>query len=329
LKLIAETVDGFSASSYFEAKLARNIIGSKGTVHFTNPGLRSGEIGEISSLCDFISFNSLAQWRRLRKKVDSGTSSGLRINPQMSVVADERYDPCRRHSKLGVPLNLLVNIILEEAEELKQINGIHFHSNCEGRSAEPLLITVKHLDALAGDLLRRIEWINLGGGYLYREITSLEPFYEAVDLLKRTCCLDVYIEPGMAVVGHAGYIVSSVVDLFDNDLKKIAVLDTSVNHMPEVFELQYQPDIREHSSNGQYEYIIAGSTCLAGDLFGEYRFEYPLEVGSQLVFENMGAYSLVKANMFNGINLPKIYSITESGELILRKEYRYSDYISR
>lgn len=329
LRLIAETVDGFSASSLFEAKLARDIINHEGTVHFTTPGLRPDEIEQISSLCDFISFNSLSQWRRLRNRVMPDTSLGLRINPQISAVQDERYDPCRRHSKLGVPLDQLANLIREEPEEFSKIDGVHFHANSESRSAVPLLAAVKQIDAVAVSLLNRIEWINLGGGYLYEEIASLEPFYEAVDLLQRKYDLDVYIEPGEAIVGRAGHFVSSVIDLFDNDVKKIAVLDTTVNHMPEVFEFQYQPVLRGHSEDGQYEYLLAGSTCLAGDLFGEYRFDHPLEVGSRVVFENMGAYTLVKAHMFNGINLPKIYSVNENNEIILRKEFGYEDFLAR
>lgn len=329
LRLIAKTVDGFSASSYFEAKLARDIINHEGTVHFTTPGLRSDEIGQISSLCDFISFNSLSQWRRLRNRAMLDTSLGLRINPQISAVQDERYDPCRRHSKLGVPLDQFADIIRKDPEEFNKIAGLHFHANSESRSAVPLLAGVKQIDAVAGSLLNRIEWINLGGGYLYEEIASLEPFYEAVDLLKSKYDLDVYIEPGEAIVGRAGCFVSSVVDVFDNDVKKIAVLDTTVNHMPEVFEFQYQPILRGHSEGGQYEYLLAGSTCLAGDLFGEYRFDHALEVGSRVVFENMGAYTLVKAHMFNGVNLPRIYARTEDGELVLRKEFSYEDFVGR
>ncbi len=329
LRVMAESVDGFSASSYFEAKLAREIIKREGTVHFTTPGVRSEEMEQISSLCDFISFNSLSQWGRLRKLVLSDTSLGLRINPQISAVQDERYDPCRRHSKLGVPLDQLSDLIRKRPEDLSQIDGLHFHANSESRSAVPLLAIAKQMDAVAGNLLNQVEWINLGGGYLYEEMASLEPFYQAIDLLQSKYNLDVYIEPGEAIVGRAGHFISSVVDLFDNDVKKIAVLDTTVNHMPEVFEFQYQPDLREQTENGDFEYILAGSTCLAGDLFGEYRFDKPLEIGSRVVFENMGAYTLVKAHMFNGVNLPKIYSITENDELVLRKEFTYTDYLAR
>jgi len=117
--------------------------------------------------------------------------------------------------------------------------------------------------------------------------------------------------------------------MFKIDDRYIAVLDSTINHMPEVFEYQYKPNIKNESKNGKYNYILAGASCLAGDLFGEYTFDEPLEIGSKIVFENMGAYTLVKSNMFNGINLPSIYSYTLGGDLKLIKQFDYNDFLSR
>jgi carboxynorspermidine decarboxylase len=150
-----------------------------------------------------------------------------------------------------------------------------------------------------------------------------------VDLLITKYGLQVVLEPGAGIVNAAGYLVASVIDLFMSDGKMIAVLDTTVNHLPEVFEYQYEPDVVEHADDGQYDYILAGCSCLAGDLFGEYSFIEPLEIGSRVTFANVGAYSLVKAHMFNGINLPNIYSLTESGELVLVKRCTYEPFASR
>lgn len=140
---------------------------------------------------------------------------------------------------------------------------------------------------------------------------------------------DIFIEPGNGIIGSAGYIVSSVLDRFVSAGKNIAILDTTVNHMPEVFEYQYRPDILQEAKDGQYEYILAGCSCLAGDVFGQYSFAEPLSIGDRIVFKDMGAYTMVKAHMFNGINLPTIYSYTDEGELRLIKEFNYEDFISR
>ena len=158
---------------------------------------------------------------------------------------------------------------------------------------------------------------------------SLEPFHLSVDILKNKYGLEVFIEPGDTIVKEAGSVYSTIIDKFNNEGKDILVLDTSVNHMPEVFEYQYPPDVQGSIKGGEYNYLLVGSTCLAGDLFGEYSFTDPLVIGSKVVFQNVGAYTLVKANMFNGINLPNIYYIKDDGQVVLTKKYNYSDFISR
>lgn len=328
LYLIAPFLDGFSASSLFEAKLAREVLGSSGTVHMVTPGYKSHEIEEMAGIANHISFNSLSQWERFVQLASEKSSCGLRINPQLSFVEDKRYNPCRKHSKLGIPLLQLQKALEQNKRLYNEIQGVHFHTNSNSETYGPLLATVKHLDRQIPRLLSNISWINLGGGYLFNDADPAD-LYAAIGLLKEKYNLDVFIEPGQGVVEEAGFIVSSVIDIFENDGKDIAILDTTMNHMPEVFEYQFRPEIMQESHDGSHEYILAGTTCLAGDVFGTYRFAEPLELGSRIVFQYMGAYTLVKANMFNGVNLPSIYAYTLDGRLELKKEFGYEDFISR
>ena len=127
------------------------------------------------------------------------------------------------------------------------------------------------------------------------------------------------------MVNHAGHLAATVIDSFISDGKTIAILDTSVNHNPEVFEYQRQPELHEHDPKGHHCAILAGCTCLAGDVFGEYRFNKPLAIGDKVVFKNVGAYSLIKANRFNGYNLPDIY-IYQNQQMQKIKHYTYQDY---
>ncbi len=329
LTLMSSYIDGFSASSLFEAQLAKDILGSNGLIHVVTPGYKPDEIETIAALADYITFNSLPQWNRYFYHVSEHTSCGLRVNPQLSFVGDTRYNPCRKQSKLGVPLKQLIKALEDERRLYNEIEGIHFHTNSRSETYSPLLETVQHLDNYLSPLLMRLKWINLGGGYLINEAESREDLYKAIDLLKSKYDLDVFIEPGLGIVEEAGYIVSSVIDIFESDGQNIAILDTTVNHMPEVFEYQYKPDVMQESPTGRYEYILAGTTCLAGDIFGTYNFDKPLELGTRIVFEYMGAYTLVKAHMFNGVNLPSIYALTQDGKLELKKQFGYEDFLTR
>jgi carboxynorspermidine decarboxylase len=186
-----------------------------------------------------------------------------------------------------------------------------------------------HLEKKLGDLLSRVRWINLGGGYLFDPGKRADLFAKAVRRLKSRYGLEVYFEPGAAFVRSSGYLVATVIDLFRANGKSIAVLDTTVNHVPEVFEYQVAPDIMGHDDDGDHEYQLAGSSCLAGDVMGDYGFRRPLKVGSRVVLKNVGAYTMVKAHMFNGINLPAVYSISAAGELTLRRRFTYDDFLSR
>ena len=330
LETIAPYVDGFSTSSLFEATLARSIIRKEGTVHVTTPGLKPSEVGRLGELCDYISFNSVSQWRRHGEEFGGQVKCGLRINPHQSFVKDARYDPCRKHSKLGVPIEDLVKAVGSVPLNGNGLNGLHIHTNCESSDTRELQRTVRRLNRQLGDLLPNFEWINLGGGYLLEDDSSnREQFIESVAILRSRYGLNVFVEPGAAFVREAGYLVATVLDMFDSDAESIAVLDTSVNHMPEVFEYQFLPDILGSVDKGRFNYLLAGSTCLAGDIFGEYSFTEPLEVGSKVVFTDAGAYTLVKAHTFNGLNYPLIYTITAHGELSLKKRFTFEEFASR
>jgi carboxynorspermidine decarboxylase len=185
------------------------------------------------------------------------------------------------------------------------------------------------MDAKLGGLFERVQWVNLGGGYLLDETDSLEPLCETIRFLRSRYGLEVFVEPGAALARAAGQIVSTVLDVFESGGKKVAVLDTTVNHMPEVFEYGFEPDVLGHDDGADHEYLLAGCTCLAGDLFGLYQFHEPLEAGSQVVFNNAGAYTLPKAHMFNGVNLPTIYAVSESGDLVLKKRFTYAEYAAK
>jgi len=321
-------LNGFSASSLFEARIAADVIGSDGTIHYTSPGLTANDFSQLNELCDYIAFNSLTQFSQFKNSLSKQTHYGLRINPQKSFVDDPRYDPCGKHSRLGISLKQLNDFLEQNPTALKNISGIHFHSNCDSPSLSPLLETVIHLLRNSEHFIKQLKWINLGGGYLFEVTTDYTPLYEAVSLLRQHG-LQVFIEPGATLVRESGFIVATIIDLFESEDAHIAILDTTVNHMPEVFEYQYKPDILEENPDGKYTYLLQGASCLAGDVFGKYTFDKPLEIGYRLVFKDMGAYTFVKNHMFNGINLPTLYLFSKARGLYKKKQYSYEDFLSR
>ena len=324
VRLIATHVDGLACSSVFEAAFAKRLVTEDQTVHLFTPGVMDYELPRIADLCNFLTINSLPQWSRLSRRIPAEVMCGLRMNPGLSLVDDPRYDPCRPDSKLGIPLPELA--ALDPWPD--RVVGLHLHNNCDSLDWRELERSVERVESALGGRLPSLRWINLGGGYLVQEARHVEALRRTVDRLSSRDGLDVFIEPGAALVRDAGFLVASVLDLFKSGDHMVAVLDTSVNHAPEVFEYQYSPPIAGSMENGKYRYVMAGRSCLAGDLFGQYGFDEPLEIGSRVVFTRMGAYTTVKMHYFNGVNLPSIYRCTTGGELVLDKQYQCRDYLA-
>lgn len=323
LDIAKSFVDGFAVSSLFEAQLAQDILAGKGEVHLTTPALIAEELYELTTLCSHINFNSLTHHEQYSPIVQTQTSMGLRVNPKLSFLKDDRFNPCRRYSKLGIDIDTLWKSNCLESE---QISGLHFHTVFSATDFTPLVKTIDKLRDYFGKRLEKLHWLNLGGGYLFHSISDCQPFIDLVIQLRRELNVAIYIEIGKGIVGNTAKIVSSVIDIFESDGKTIAILDTSINHNPEVFEYQKLPSILEHDEKGKFSVILAGGTCLAGDIFGEYQFKHPLQLGDKITFNNVGAYTLIKANRFNGHNFPNVYLQQFTGNLKLLKKYTYQDY---
>ena len=332
LELMAPHLDGFAVSSLFEAKLARSVLRDQGTVHFTTPGLRPQDAADSGVLCDYIAFNSINQLRSHRDLLHPAVQVGLRVNPELSFIGDARYDPCRPASRLGEPLSTVAQIL----DAGDSVSGLLLHTNCDATDFGQLEATVNKIRRGLAHRLEdgRLRWINLGGGYLFEDeyggdALDMTPLYRTIDFLQRGCSLETIIEPGAALIRTACCLVSTVLEIQTRSGGRTAILDTTVNHMPEVFEYQYEPDVLGHRDDADWVCTLAGCTCLAGDAFGEYSFDHPLTVGDRVVFLNMGAYTLVKAHMFNGVNLPTIYALTSGGELLAKRRYTYDDFAAQ
>lgn len=330
VEIIGNHVEGFSASSIFENRMVREILGPHTLVHTTCPGLQAKDFASICGPNQYVSCNSISQLESFAREIDPSVNLGLRVNPGLSLVSDARYDPCRKHSKLGASPAEISGLFTGSSELARRVGGVLVHNNCDAEDFLGLVETLRILTASLPNVLSSLNWVNLGGGYLFPSDASSERFSEAIHDLRSRTGLEVFIEPGAALVRHAVTYVASVVDRFERDGRCIAVLDGTVNHMPEVFEYQdvedNEPWVSGHTDDGTFTYLLVGGTCLAGDIFGEYSFEQPLAIGSQISFPDTGAYAFSKAHWFNGVNLPNIYAKSAVGGFTQRQQFTFSDF---
>lgn len=323
--LLREYLDGTTASGLHELRLGAEEFGKE--THVFSPAYRSDEFEKILNYADHISFNSPAQVRKFGKLAkEQGKSIGLRVNPECSTQEGHGiYDPCAFGSRLGTTLSEW------DEEILPWLEGLHFHTLCE-QDSDALEVTVKAFEEKFGQYLHGIRWLNLGGGHhITRDGYDLERLVNIILYLQDTYQVQVYLEPGEAVVLNAGELVTSVLDIVKNEIE-IAVLDASAAcHMPDVIEMPYRPPLKNAAETGEkpYSYRLAGPTCLAGDIMGDYSFDKPLSVGEQLIFEDMALYTMVKTNTFNGINLPSIVCRRLNGKEELIRQFSYEDFKMR
>lgn len=323
--LISEYLDGSAASGLYEAKLGKEAFGKE--THVFSPAYREDEFDEILGYADHIVFNSPSQIRRYGAKAkEAGKSIGLRINPECSTQHGHAiYDPCAPGSRLGTTLENF------DESQLEQLDGFHFHTLCE-QNSDDLEITLKVFEEKFGRWLYGLKWLNLGGGHhITREDYDRERLIAIVRRLRETYGVEVYLEPGEAVVLNAGFLVSSVLDTLYNG-RNIAILDTSAAcHMPDVLEMPYRPPVSDSGEPGEKAYTVrlGGPTCLAGDVIGDYSFDQELVPGSRVVFEDMALYTMVKTNTFNGMPLPSIVYRNRNGEEHLIRSFSYEDFRSR
>ena len=324
--LIKPYLDGCCASGLYEAKLAHETFSKE--VHTYSPAFKEEELEEIAQISHHLVFNSPAQFKRFASKakaVNPDLSLGLRLNPEYSESPKEIYNPCGIHSRLGTTLENIDESILDLCD------GLHFHALCE-QDASALENVLRNFEEKFGKYITNMKWINFGGGHhITRKDYDVEKLIQLIQTFKAKYDVDVYLEPGEAIGWETGTLVTTVLDIVNNGMD-IAILDSSAEaHMPDTIIMPYRAEVQKAGKAGEkaHTYRLAGNTCLAGDIMGDYSFDTPLMIGDKVIFEDQMHYTMVKATTFNGIKLPDIAIQRLNGEIDIIREFGYEDFKER
>lgn len=325
---------GCTASSLNELRLGKEYLTDD--IHSYCPAYTDSTIGEYIKNSTHITFNSLSQLQRFLPLVkqhnvasEQKISAGLRVNPQCSVITTDLYNPALPGSRFGA-----------RAEELADglpdgVDGLHFHALCESTSYD----LAKVLDAFESQyahLLPPLKWVNMGGGHIMtRKDYDTDHLVELLKGFKqRHPNIEIILEPGSAFMWRTGDLITSVVDIIENDGIATAITDVSFAcHMPDTLEMPYQPAVTEAVAScekeGLYNYRLGGNSCLSGDYAGMWAFQNPLTPGTRLTLEDMNHYTTVKTTMFNGIQHPDIILCKSNGTCEYLRKFTYEDYRDR
>lgn len=349
--MLSSYLAGTEASGLYEARLGKTKMPS-GECHVFCGAYKESEFEELLKYADHIVFNSPAQLKKYGERAkQAGKSIGLRINPECSTQeGHEIYDPCAPGGRLGTTREVWDAMMDEDLVTL--LDGIHFHTLCE-QNSDALEITLNVVEERFGDVLGRVQWLNMGGGHhITRADYDKELLMKCIKRMQQKYGLEIYLEPGEAVALNSGYLVSEVLDIVQSKSITNVILDMSAAcHTPDVIEMPYLPPVLNTVSAGNcsetaedeylgrdiklkaegdkkytHRYRLGGPTCLSGDIVGDYSFVKKLAIGDKVIFGDMAIYTTCKNNTFNGMKLPDIYLLKEDGSIVCLASFGYEDF---
>lgn len=313
---MSQYMDGTTSSSLYEVRLGREKFG--GETHAYSVAYADYEIDEVVANADKIIFNSISQLERFAEKA-SGITRGLRLNPQVSSSTFDIADPARPFSRLGEWDVSKVEKVMD------RISGFMIHNNCENGDFDLFDQMLGQIEEKFGTLLARVEWVSLGGGIHFTgENYPIDRFCDRLKEFSEKFGVQVFLEPGEASITKSTTLEVTVLDTLYNG-KNLAIVDSSIEaHLLDL--LIYRENAKVLPNEGDHSVMVCGKSCLAGDVFGEFRFEHELKVGDRVSFQDTAGYTMVKKNWFNGVKMPTIAIKELDGTITTVREFDFADF---
>lgn len=317
--IIKPYLDGTTSSGPNEVKLGYETFG--GETHAYSVGYSEDDVREVADICDKMIFNSQSQLAAHRHLIEGKASVGLRLNPGVSYAGQDLANPARQFSRLGVQADHL------DPAVFKTLDGVMFHMNCENKSADAFIGLLDAISDKFGGYLDQLQWVSLGGGVFFTwPGYELEKLAAALKAFAEKHGVQLYLEPGEAIITKTADLVVTVVDIVENGMKTAIVDSATEAHRLDTLIYNEPASIAEASEQGEHTYVIGSCSCLAGDQFCVTSFEQPLEIGQRLHIMDSAGYTMVKLNWFNGLKMPSIYCQRQNGDIEKLNEFGYDDF---
>jgi carboxynorspermidine decarboxylase len=317
--IIKPYLDGTTSSGPYEVKLGHETFG--GETHAYSVGYSEDDVKAVAGICDKMIFNSQSQLAAYRHLVEGKASLGLRLNPGVSYAGQDLANPARQFSRLGVQADHLDPSVFES------IDGVMFHMNCENKDVDAFIRLLDAISIQFGAHLDQLDWVSLGGGVFFTwPGYDVEKLGMALKAFAEKHNVQLYLEPGEAIITRTTDLVVSVVDIVENEIKTAIVDSATEAHRLDTLIYNEPASVYESTQNGEHEYVIGSCSCLAGDQFCIAKFDQPLEIGQKLHLMDSAGYTMVKLNWFNGLRMPSVYCERLNGEVQKLNEFDYADF---
>ncbi|MDW6017236.1 MULTISPECIES: carboxynorspermidine decarboxylase [Vibrio] len=317
--IIKPYLDGTTSSGPFEVKLGYETFG--GETHAYSVGYSEDDVKEVADICDKMIFNSQSQLSAYRHLVEGKASIGLRLNPGVSYAGQDLANPARKFSRLGVQADHIDGSVFDT------INGVMFHMNCENKDVDAFIGLLDAISERFGEYLNKLDWVSMGGGVFFTwPGYDVEKLGLALKAFSEKHGVQLYLEPGEAVITKTTDLVVTVVDIVENGMKTAIVDSATEAHRLDTLIYNEPASVLEASESGEHEYVIGSCSCLAGDQFCIAKFDQPLQIGQKLHILDSAGYTMVKLNWFNGLKMPSVYCERSNGDIQKLNEFGYQDF---
>lgn len=325
LNVLARLGSGFDIVSVGELERVLRAGGDPAKVVFSGVGKTAAEMRralEVGIRCFNVeSENELERLNQVAAAMNKVAPVSLRVNPDVDAQTHPYISTGLKENKFGIDIDA-AEAVYQRAADLPNIavHGIDCHIGSQLTRVAPFVDALRRVLALLDRLAARgiaIRHLDIGGGLgiRYRDETPPEPaeYARALDEVLGDRELEILMEPGRAIVGNAGILVTRVEYLKHTVHKNFAVVDAAMNDLlrPSLYSAWQQiVPVAPHAGTAQ-TYDIVGPICETGDFLGKDR-ELVLNEGDLLAVRSSGAYGFSMSSNYN--TRPRAAEVMADGE---------------
>lgn len=328
LSVLAQLGSGFDIVSAGELERVLRAGGDPARIVFSGVGKQSSEI-ERALRVGIHSFNvesepELARIIEIARRLDIVAKISLRVNPNVDAQTHPYISTGLRDNKFGIEIGHAEAVYRSVASSPHvRIRGVDCHIGSQLTDSAPFVAALQKVlelvDRLAGAGIS-VEHINIGGGLGIRYRDEMPPspleYAQAMRslLADRKIKLKLLLEPGRAIVGNAGILVTRVEYLKQSETKNFAIVDAAMNDLirPALYNAWQEiipVDTRDGGEGRLYD--VVGPVCETGDFLGKERWLETRE-GALLAVRSAGAYGFVMSSNYN--SRPRVAEVLVDGD---------------
>ena len=312
LNLFASLGAGFDIVSGGELERVLYAGGDPQKIVFSGVGKTASEI-EAALKANILCFNVESRSELLRieavaSKINIKAPISIRVNPDVDAKTHPYISTGLKDNKFGVDFNQALALYLEaKGMSHIEIKGIDCHIGSQITELNPFVDALDRVLSLVDQLKKNdihLSHVDIGGGIGICYQDESPPDFEIYtkEILSKIQSLDVKIifEPGRALVGNAGVLLSKVEYLKQNDVKHFAIIDAAMNDLmrPTLYDAYHEIKIvREHDTKLQ-SFDVVGPVCESGDFIAKNR-SLKLKENDLVCIMSAGAYGMSMSSNYN------------------------------